>query len=289
MRRTTDLSSAQKWERATLADNFIFCKVMTANPDLCKELLELLIGIEIDRIEQPLAEHSLKTDYGSKGIRFDVYVKDGTGRCFDIEVQTTRRKNLARRARYYQSLMDVDSLERGADYGDLKDCYVIFLCLDDPFGRGLPVYTFENLCREDREIFLDDGSHKIFYNAAKHAIMPSGELQSFFRFLAGTEDDSALSGRLAALVEHAKTNGQWRKQFMTWEQEMKEQAKELAKELAEEQIKEAAEEMAAEARVTLAVETARKFLCEAVPVETIARCTGLPLAQVERLQAETAQ
>ena len=32
----------------------------------------MLLGIEIDRIEQPLAEHSLKTDYGSKGIRFDV-------------------------------------------------------------------------------------------------------------------------------------------------------------------------------------------------------------------------
>ncbi len=139
MTHKNDLTPGEKWERATLADNFIFCKVMTANPDLCKELLEMLLNIEIERIEQPLSEYALKTDYGSKGVRFDVYVKDGTGRCFDIEVQTTNRKNLARRARYYQSLMDLDMLATGADYGDLKDGYVIFLCLDDPFGQGLSV------------------------------------------------------------------------------------------------------------------------------------------------------
>ncbi|MCM1322547.1 MAG: PD-(D/E)XK nuclease family transposase, partial [Treponema brennaborense] len=110
MKGETELTPAQKWEAATLADNFIFCKVMTANPELCRELLEILLGIE-----EPHAEHAVKCDYGSKGIRFDVYVKDGSGRCFDIEIQTSSRKNLARRSRYYQSLMDVDSLASGED------------------------------------------------------------------------------------------------------------------------------------------------------------------------------
>ena len=76
MEEMHELTPAEKWERATLADNFIFCKVMTANPDLCKELLELLLNIKIERIEIPVAERSFKVDYDSKGIRFDVYVKD---------------------------------------------------------------------------------------------------------------------------------------------------------------------------------------------------------------------
>ncbi|MDE5613295.1 MAG: hypothetical protein K2I74_01425, partial [Treponemataceae bacterium] len=75
---------------------------------------------------------------------------------------------------------------------------------------------------------------------------------------------------------HAKTNAQWRQQFMTWEQEMKEQVKERATE--------AFEEGAAQK----AVETARKLLDEAIPMETVARCTGLPLAQVEQLRQEVA-
>ena len=296
MKHTKELTSAQKWEQATLADNFIFCKVMTANPDLCKEVLEMLIGIKIDRIKQPLAEHSLKSDYGSKGIRFDVYVKDGTGRCFDIEVQMTNRRNLARRARYYQSLMDVDSFPCGAGYDDLKDGYVIFLCMDDPFGYGLPVYRFSSICKEDRTVSLGDGAYKIFYNAAKHAIMPNETLKSFFRFLTGSNDGSAFSGRLAAMVEHAKTNAQWRQQFMTWEDEMKIQVKEraevlaqemaeaLAEEIAQERVREFAEEAAAE----VAVETARKLLTNGkLSEQEIAEATGLPLAQVEQLRKES--
>ncbi|MDE7228770.1 MAG: hypothetical protein K2N31_10685 [Treponemataceae bacterium] len=133
---------------------------------------------------------------------------------------------------------------------------------------------------EREPVVLGDGAHKIFYNAAKHAIMPSGALQSFFRFLAGTADGSALSGRLAAMVEYAKTNAriatkfpaQWRQQFMTWEDEMKLQVKEHAEVLAQELAEEAA------------VETARKLLGKNVAMEIVSEATGLPLAQVEQLR-----
>ena len=56
----------------------------------------MLLGIKIDRIEQPLAEHALKTDYNSKGIRFDVYVKDGTGRCSRSSVSSQGRRTIPR-------------------------------------------------------------------------------------------------------------------------------------------------------------------------------------------------
>ena len=268
MKSTKELTSAQKWERATLADNFIFCKVMTANPDLCKEVLEKMLGMEIDRIEQPRADHSLKSDYGLNGIRFDVYVKDGTGRCLDVEVQTANRRDLARRARGYLGLMDVDSSPCDVDYDDLKDSYVIFLCLDDPFGRGLPVYTFETVCVGDKSISLGDGTHRIFYNAAKHAVMPNETLKSFFCFLAGAADGSALSDRLATMVEYAKSNAQWKLQFMAWEDEIKFRAKEVCEESA--------------------VETARKLLgMGKLSEQDIAEATGLPLAQVEQLRQES--
>ena len=64
--------------------NFIFCKVLEENPDVSKKILEMLLNIKIDRIEKTCSEYSLKTDFDSHGVRFDVYVKDGTGRCFDI-------------------------------------------------------------------------------------------------------------------------------------------------------------------------------------------------------------
>ena len=227
-----ELTPAEKWERATLADNFIFCKVMTANPDLCKELLELLLNIKIERIEIPVAERSFKVDYDSKGIRFDVYVKDGTGRCFDIEIQTTNRTNLAKRARYYQGLMDVDSLVSGADYSELNESYVIFLCMEDAFGNGLPVYDFHQVCKQDSEVLLNDGTHKVFFNASKYDKMPTESLREFFKFLNGLNAASDFTDQLEQKVRYAKTNAQWRHRFMTWEQEMRIQVKEKSEQLA---------------------------------------------------------
>lgn len=308
------LTPAEKWEQATLADNFIFCKVMTANPDLCKELLELLLNIKIERIEIPVAERSFKVDYDSKGIRFDVYVKDGTGRCFDIEIQTTNRTNLAKRARYYQGLMDVDSLVSGADYSELNESYVIFLCMEDAFGSGLPVYDFHQVCKQNSDILFNDGTHKVFFNASKYDKMPTEGLREFFKFLNGLNAASDFTNQLDSKVRLAKTNAQWRHRFMTWEQEMRIQVKEkseqlakiIAKEMVEDRVnamrtdiekeaknmaKDLAHEMAgdmakdiAEEQVNEKVEEmARKLLAEKIAPEVVARCTGLSLDKVRSL------
>ena len=46
----------------------------------------------------------------------------------------------------------MDKLSHGEKYSQLKDSYVIFLCLFDPFSENLPVYFFENSCRGDDKI-----------------------------------------------------------------------------------------------------------------------------------------
>lgn len=58
MQNENKLSSAEKWEKLTFADNYIFCKVMETNPDVCKEMLELLLNIKIERIEIPKTEYT---------------------------------------------------------------------------------------------------------------------------------------------------------------------------------------------------------------------------------------
>ena len=63
------MSLAEKWESLTFADNYIFCKVLEDNPDVTKEILELLLDIKIDHIEQPRKENSLQVDFMSKRIQ----------------------------------------------------------------------------------------------------------------------------------------------------------------------------------------------------------------------------
>ena len=244
MKKENQLTPLEKWERLTFADNFIFCKVLNDNVDICKELLELLLEIKIEKIELPSAEYSLKTDFHSRGVRFDVYVKDGGGRSFDIEIQTAHATSLAKRARYYQGLMDVDSVHTGMDYSKLKESYVIFLCMGDAFGKKLPRYTFRYICEEDGGLRMNDGTVNIFFNARMYDKMETEGLRSFFRFLCGMKPTSDFTDRLSALVERTKLSAQWRHSYMTWEQEMKYQARELAQELAPEIAREMAEGMA---------------------------------------------
>ncbi|MDE6773159.1 MAG: Rpn family recombination-promoting nuclease/putative transposase, partial [Treponemataceae bacterium] len=204
------------WEELTFADNFLFCKIMEDSPELCRQLLELLLHIKIDRLELPQGERTMQESLGSKSVRFDVYTKDDR-RIFDIEIQTTDAQNLPERARYYQSVIDMDNLSKGENYTKLKDTYVIFLCLKDIFRRGLPVYFFENTCRADRSLILGDRAYKVFFNAANCDKLESDEMRSFFRFLKGERAKSAFSKRIAEKVAFAKRNMQWRKQYMTWQ------------------------------------------------------------------------
>lgn len=260
------LTLAEKWEKLTFSDNYIFCKVMELNHDVCKEMLELLLNIEIERIEILESERTMKVDYDSKGIRLDVYVKDESGRCFDIEIQTSVEKelSLAKRTRYYQGLMDVDSVFSGKKYKELNETFVIFLCMGDVFGFDLPVYTFENICTENSEIKMEDGTHKIFFNVKKYDTMKSRELKSFFKYLCGKQPDSDFSERISAIVKRIKMNARWRHEFMTVQEEIEIQA-----------------EKASEER---AIDNAKNFLEMGLSPEKVAKGTSLPLKQVLDIQ-----
>ena len=282
-----ELTPAQKWERLTLADNFIFCKVLEDNPEVCRYLIEILLNIKIDRIEKPAAEKSIKTDFISHGIRFDVYVKDGNGRSFDIEIQTTHSTSLAKRARYYQGLMDVDNVQHGAGYDVLNESYVIFLCLGDAFGKGFPVYTFRYRADEDKDFLMNDGTVNIFFNAKKYDTMKSEELKSFFKYLCGKEPSSSFTDRLSALVERVKINAQWRHRFMTWEQEMAIQSNEKAKEIAKELAKDMAKNMAKDIANQKVIETAKKLIEMNLSIDNIVKATGLSTKQVLDLKKES--
>ena len=289
-----ELTPLEKWNSLTLANNFIFCKVLEENPDVCKELLEMLLDIKIDRIEQPKSEQTFKTDFDSRGIRLDVYVKDGTGRCFDIEIQTSNYMRLEKRARYYQGLMDVDSIQFGQEYSALKDSYVIFLCLGDAFGHRLPVYTFRYRAEEDKNILMNDGTVNIFFNATMYDKMQSENLRSFFRYLCGKNSDDNFTDRLSALVERVKMNAQWRHRYMTIEQEIKlqveartnERLNELAQDIAKDMAQGMAKDMAQDIANKKTLETAKNLLKINISPEQIAMATGLSLEQVTSLKTD---
>ena len=293
MQKNNPLTPEEKWEQATLANNFIFYKVMRHHPDACKELLELLLGIPIDRIEMH-NEETIDVDFGSKGIRLDLYVS-GSDRVFDIEIQTTDTGGLPQRARYYQGAMDIDQLGAGEDYRLLKESHIIFICMADPFKRhrkNLPVYTFENLCREDVSVSLGDRTYKHFFIAPACATMlQDGEQKAFFALLTANKSGSTFTDRLKTFVDDAKRNTQWRRQFMTWEMQMnleRNLGREEGIAIGEERgiaigIAEGKEQGIAQGERNKALETARTALAMGMSADQIAKLTGLTTAEITEL------
>ena len=94
------------WEELSISNDFIFGKVMQ-NAKLCKELLEIILGIKIDRVEYPEPQKSIDVGVDAKSVRLDVYVQDGKNSVYDIEMQTTDGPELPKRSRYYQGAIDV--------------------------------------------------------------------------------------------------------------------------------------------------------------------------------------
>ena len=244
----TEITPEEKWKTATIANNFIFYKIMRHNPDVCKELLERLLEMEIDHIEMR-GEETIETDFGSKGIRLDVYAKNNT-QAFNLEMQASDSKELPERARYYQGCMDVDTLLSSQKYKELKDSYVIFICIKDLFAKGLPCYHFENLCLEDNSIKLNDRAYKYFFIASNCDKILNEKQKAFMELVIGKKPSDKFCEHLAQLTEEAKKNTQWRKQYMEWERQRKYDYEDGKEAGIAEGIQQGAQQKAVEAAIT---------------------------------------
>ena len=273
-----NIDNFKRWEDLTITDDFMFCKVMS-DPDICKELLEILLHIKIERLKFQEPQKSFKLTSESRGIRLDVYVKD-SNRVFDIELQTTNERNLELRTRYYQGVMDISELEKGEFFSNMKESYIIFICMFDPFGAGMPIYTVKQTFAENEKLIFDDKTHKIFYNVkAFEKIANDVETKAFLEYLCKHQSTTKFTQSLETAVYRNRNNQNWRKDYMTLAYNLSLAAEKAAKKAA----KKAREEGISLGAQQKAIETAKKFLAMGLSVEQVADGTGLSIDEIEKL------
>ena len=200
-------------EELTLMDDYMFGVVMSDKDNL-KPLIERILGIEVRELRFVQAQRSEKEGYASHGIRLDLYVVDGEGRVFNVEVQTSSKGNLPKRMRYYQSVIDVDVLAPGVDYRDLRRSVVLFICNYDPFGQDRRVYRFENLCTVDPSLVFGDGTQKVVANTKGTTGSTDAKLMELLGYLDGGEPTGEYTRRLAQAVKNVKSSEERRHEYM---------------------------------------------------------------------------
>ena len=199
--------------------DIVFCYVLTSHPELAKELLELILGFEIDHVDVVDEQKVLNYTADNKSVRLDVYMKNDSD-VFDVEMQSFASNDLERRMRYYQATNACDDLKRGDDYNRLKNCYVIFICTYDPFEEGEAVYRFRMLEEEERTKRYDDGARNIVINATSKDERISPGLRNLLSYLRNGDPVDNLTNRIQNVVEEANQSSKQRSTIMTIEEKM---------------------------------------------------------------------
>ena len=263
------------FEELTFADDLMFCKVME-HESLCRPFLEMLFSAQIDKITYLSSQNTVTTNLGAKTVRLDVLVKDKDGTSYDIEMQVGNEYNIPKRMRYYQAVLDVAFLDKGYSYKALNNSIIIFVCLFDPIGNDRAVYTFENICIEDKNIPLQDGTKKIILNSKAFKRADNQELQGFLQYVKTGKATTDFTRRIEQMIQTVKRNELARKEYhilpaalMDAMDEGLERGKSLG---------------LAEGSRQKALETAKNMLTMGYPLSDICKIVGLPQAEVAALK-----
>ena len=147
---------------------------------------------------------------------------------YNIEVQTTDKKDIPKRSRYNQAVVDVDQLKPGEDFNKLQECFVIFITRFDTHGRGKKLYWFEKKDRFEKDLLFGDGGNDIIVNIAGTKGEVSKELDEVITCLKSGEVEGDYTRELDDAVVAVKKSDERKREYMRiikYEDELRRDAK----------------------------------------------------------------
>ena len=187
-------------EDMDVIDDFLFTEIMADKEDgaeVCRMILSLVLKRDI--------------------------------RVYDVEPdkQSSKKKLLPKRSRYYGDLIDVQLLETGMGYDKLPELVTIFILSYDPFGRNSLYYEAGSILKTHSDIPYNDGIRRIFLYVDGDLPENAGEdekkLKNLLRYIgkstkANVTDD--ITGRLNDIVHRTKAKKGIGISYMkSWERE----------------------------------------------------------------------
>lgn len=255
-----------------LIDRFLFDEAMD-DPEVHQAVLEIIMNDSIQLLSKNEVEKQLQTAPYLRAVRLDVFAMDTEETVYNTEMQKSRKMDLLKRSRFYQSLIDSGLLPTGIiNYNQLKDSCIIMITPYDLFGHGKYQYTFEPMCREVPGLKLEDGTRRIFLNTrGKNLEEVSSELVEFLNYVENSTDQvaadskSVLIKKIHERVQKIKASEEVGVKFMqAWEEKIIER-----------------EEGREEGREEKIIEKIKKKFEKTLPPDTIAEHLDEPLEYVD--------
>ena len=216
-----------KFEDLTIQSNFMFKHVM-GNKGLCQRFISNVMKCDVVDLEYIETEKELEPYFDSKCVRLDVIVVDRNNNRYNLEMQVrnvigkeTKLPLLPKRARYYQSVMDMDMLQKGQTYDKLSPLVLVFVCAFDLFKEGRYVYTFKSRCLENLDLELANDVTTMFLNANGIAGDVTPQMVKFLEYVKTQVPNDAYTRELEAEVARLKLDKEVRRKYMVLQAELR--------------------------------------------------------------------
>ena len=263
----------KEFQDLTFQDDFMFCKVLQ-NMKICKRILELVLEEELS-IKNITSQKTIENHSESKLVRLDVLAEDEKKNNFNIEMQMVNNDKIPQRMRLYQASIDVYMTEKGTFYANMPNTVIIFFCMFDPIGKGLPIYTFKNICEQDKNIKLNDGTTKIIINVKAYEKVKNPELKGLMKYICDGIVTTSLTEEIEMAMSNIKQNTTFLKEYKSFYATMQDAKMEGRMEGRMEGMREGI--------YTKAIETAKKLIAMNLSIEQIAQATGLSIEEIAKL------
>ena len=230
------MSKRKEFSKLNLLDRFLFDEAMEDSENM-KTVLDIILGQDIPLRSAPHSEKEMRTFPDNRQVRLDVYAWDDDDTVYDTEAQKEDTKNLPKRSRFYQAVLDSNLLLPGSvDFNKLNRAFIILIMPFDPFGKGFYKYTFRMRCEECPDLDLQDDATRIFLNChGTHPEMVSPELIELLHYMEKSTNEvagSCTSQKIKLLhqkVCQIRSNKKMEAKFMrAWEEREIERQKAFA-------------------------------------------------------------
>lgn len=215
-------------EDLNLLDAFLM-EVTTENVENAKKIAKVVIeratGHTVENLIVETEKQLKGLSLDRRGIRMDIYVQEqdhkGNGaptlRLYNIEPNKYYEKDIPRRSRFYQSLIDSKLLPTDTPFEDLPDVITIWILPYDPFGENRMIYTVKNMVVENNELMYNDGVIKLFLYT-KGTKGGSQKLKDLLTYIEHTTPSNAVDDdllKIQEIVDNVKNRKDVGKRYMT--------------------------------------------------------------------------
>ncbi len=236
------------------------------NIPLTEMVLRIITGKKDLKVIRQETQYDIKQILSARSICLDVLANDSKNKRYNLEIQRADKGATAKRARYHSSAIDVESLNAKEDFDNLPITYVIFITENDVRGENRPIYHFEWRDTETGKP-LGDGAHIIYVNAAYNNEEDNSDIAKLMHDFRCSNPSDMNFELLASKAKFFKETEEGVKHMCKLNEDMRNEA-------------------ANEAKRAALIEIANAMILDNVPLDKVAKYSGLTLEEVTELAAD---